>query len=132
MDGEYEAHCAELERQSQACAEVVGAAAPATPIPTCPGWTMTDLVRHHGTSQRRVDHVVRHLSAEPVWAKDVAPGLPPRAAGPGAGGGASSGAVASGAVSSGAYLSGAGVSGAGTTTLVNLDMIECAFVVVQT
>jgi uncharacterized protein (TIGR03083 family) len=76
MYGDYWAHCSELERQAKAFAEVVGVADPATAIPTCPGWSMADLIRHHGTSQRRVDHVVRHLSAEPVWAKDVATGLP--------------------------------------------------------
>jgi len=76
MNGDYEWHCAELERQAKAFVEVVTGADPGTPIPTCPGWTMADLVRHHGTSQRRVEYVVRHLSAEPVWAKDVVTDVP--------------------------------------------------------
>jgi uncharacterized protein (TIGR03083 family) len=76
MSGDYEARCAELERQAKGFVEVVAGADPGTPIPTCPGWTMGDLVRHHGTSQRRVEYVVRHLSADPVWAKDVASDVP--------------------------------------------------------
>lgn len=76
MNGDYAVWCAELERQANGFVEVVVGADPGIPIPTCPGWTMADLVRHHGTSQRRVEYVVRHLSAEPVWARDVATDVP--------------------------------------------------------
>jgi uncharacterized protein (TIGR03083 family) len=75
MNGDYAARCAELERQATGFVEVVARADLGAPVPTCPGWTMADLVRHHGTSQRRVEHVVRHLSLEPVWARDVATGV---------------------------------------------------------
>ena len=41
------------------------------PVPTCPGWTIGDLVRHHGTSQRRITVVLRTRAQEPVYSRDL-------------------------------------------------------------
>jgi len=37
---------------------------------------MADLIKHHGSSHRRVEHVVRQRSQEPVWSKDCRADLP--------------------------------------------------------
>jgi uncharacterized protein (TIGR03083 family) len=38
----------ELERQGRALADAAAAAGPGAPVPTCPGWTVHDLLRHTG------------------------------------------------------------------------------------
>jgi uncharacterized protein (TIGR03083 family) len=48
----------------------------ATPVPTCPGWTLADLVKHHGTTHRWAEHVVRARATERVWAREVPLDLP--------------------------------------------------------
>lgn len=55
---------------------LVRGADPATPVPSCPGWTLADLVRHHGTTHRWIEHLVRTRATERVWAKDVPLDLP--------------------------------------------------------
>jgi uncharacterized protein (TIGR03083 family) len=72
----HERYCAAVESEIARFVELVRAADPATPVPSCPGWTVADLVKHHGMSHRRVEHVVRHRVREPVWSKDLEPGLP--------------------------------------------------------
>jgi uncharacterized protein (TIGR03083 family) len=72
----YQAYCDAVGVEAARFAEVVTGVDPATAVPTCPGWTMADLIAHHGRSQRRVEHVVRHRSQQPVWSKDVPAGLP--------------------------------------------------------
>ncbi len=44
--------------QTREMAAWVGDAEPGAPIPTCPGWTLTDLVGHVGTTQRWVSRLV--------------------------------------------------------------------------
>jgi uncharacterized protein (TIGR03083 family) len=73
---EDEDYCDAAETEAGRFAEVIRGTDPALPVPTCPGWTMADLIKHHGTSQRRVAYVVRHRSQQPVWSKDVKTGLP--------------------------------------------------------
>jgi len=76
MTWSYDEHCDALEREAAAFAATVRQADPALEVPTCPGWTIADLIEHHGRSQRRVELVVRTLAQQPVWSKDVAIGLP--------------------------------------------------------
>lgn len=57
-------------------AAVVAAAAhdPAAAIPSCPGWTMFDLVRHVGRLHRWVGLIVRERKQEPVSVRDLPSG----------------------------------------------------------
>jgi uncharacterized protein (TIGR03083 family) len=67
----YPAYCAAIEERTERFgATTAGSELPA-PVPTCPGWTVADLVRHHGTSQRRVSVVLRTRSREPVYSRDL-------------------------------------------------------------
>ncbi|MER5883215.1 maleylpyruvate isomerase N-terminal domain-containing protein [Streptomyces sp. NPDC001941] len=52
----------------------------AVPVPSCPGWSLGDLVFHLGAQQRRVAHVVGHGLLEPP-PDDVLLGIPESAAG---------------------------------------------------
>lgn len=47
------------------------ATAPETPVPTCPGWTLADLITHVGTLHRWVTHLVTTRSQEPVRSRQV-------------------------------------------------------------
>ncbi|MFJ8074037.1 maleylpyruvate isomerase family mycothiol-dependent enzyme [Streptomyces sp. NPDC096176] len=75
-DDQHELYCDAIEHVVAEFTEAVREVDPATPVPTCPGWTMGDLVRHHGTTHRWAEHVVRTHTAEPVWARDVPLDLP--------------------------------------------------------
>ncbi|MEV8015780.1 maleylpyruvate isomerase N-terminal domain-containing protein [Streptomyces sp. NPDC086554] len=48
----HEQYCAAVQAADARFVELARGADPATPIPTCPGWTLSDLVRHHGTTHR--------------------------------------------------------------------------------
>jgi uncharacterized protein (TIGR03083 family) len=72
----YERYCAAVEAEIGRFVELVRVADPTMPVPSCPGWTVADLVKHHGMSHRRVEHVVRHRAQEPVWSRGLEPGLP--------------------------------------------------------
>ncbi|GAB2915661.1 maleylpyruvate isomerase family mycothiol-dependent enzyme [Rhodococcus aerolatus] len=48
------------------------------PVPSCPGWTVTDLVVHLGGGQRRVAELVRRGSPTPVDPDEVADTDPDR------------------------------------------------------
>ncbi|MFE2560392.1 maleylpyruvate isomerase N-terminal domain-containing protein [Streptomyces sp. NPDC059352] len=58
-------------------ASVVRDADPATPVPTCPGWTLADLTRHLGTGHHWAEHLVRTRATARVLARDL-PLDPPR------------------------------------------------------
>ncbi|GGQ26787.1 maleylpyruvate isomerase family mycothiol-dependent enzyme [Streptomyces roseolilacinus] len=49
---------------------------PATPLPTCPGWTLADLARHVGEVHRWMEHLVRTRATVRVEPEDVPLGLP--------------------------------------------------------
>ncbi|SED84812.1 maleylpyruvate isomerase N-terminal domain-containing protein [Streptomyces sp. TLI_105] len=57
-------------------AATVRDADPATPVPTCPGWTLADLTRHLGTVHHWAEHLVRTRPAARVLAHDVPLDLP--------------------------------------------------------
>ncbi|MDX2291276.1 MULTISPECIES: maleylpyruvate isomerase N-terminal domain-containing protein [Streptomyces] len=52
-------------------ADTVGDADPATPVPTCPGWTLGDLTRHLGTVHGWAEHLVTARPATRVRAGDL-------------------------------------------------------------
>lgn len=45
-------HCDALEESAQAFVRLVDGSDPAAPVPTCPGWTLADLIAHTGTLYR--------------------------------------------------------------------------------
>ncbi|MEY9875094.1 uncharacterized protein (TIGR03083 family) [Streptacidiphilus sp. MAP12-33] len=52
-----------------------------TPVPTCPGWTLTDLVRHAGSVQRWFAVLLRGRIQQPPTSRDVELKLPEETAG---------------------------------------------------
>jgi uncharacterized protein (TIGR03083 family) len=69
--GEHERHCVAAEAEIARFVELAGGADPATPVPTCPGWTIAGLARHHGTTHRWVEHIVRNRVRERLWSRDL-------------------------------------------------------------
>ncbi|MGR6916062.1 maleylpyruvate isomerase family mycothiol-dependent enzyme [[Actinomadura] parvosata] len=45
------------------------------PVPTCPGWTLAELVTHVGQTHRWAAHVLRNRVQERVWSRQVPSGL---------------------------------------------------------
>jgi len=78
---DHERYCTAVEAEGASFAELVKDADPAIGVPSCPGWTLADLIKHHGSSQRRAEYVVRHLSQQPVLSKDCRTDLPDDQAG---------------------------------------------------
>jgi len=57
--------------QTQQLAAWAGDAEPGTPIPTCPEWTLTDLVEHVGATQRWVSRLVGEGISDPGTAFSI-------------------------------------------------------------
>jgi uncharacterized protein (TIGR03083 family) len=57
--------------QTQDLAAWVGGTEPGTPIPTCPEWTLTDLVDHVGSTQRWVSRLVGEGISDPGTAFSI-------------------------------------------------------------
>lgn len=72
----HERYCAGIEAEVACLVGLVRAADPAMPVPSCPGWSVATLVRHHGTTHRWVEHMVRRRVGERVWSRDVPLHLP--------------------------------------------------------
>ncbi|MFB4281547.1 MULTISPECIES: maleylpyruvate isomerase family mycothiol-dependent enzyme [unclassified Nonomuraea] len=45
------------------------------PVPTCPGWTLAELVTHVGQTHRWAVHVLRDQVQERIWSRQVPSGL---------------------------------------------------------
>jgi uncharacterized protein (TIGR03083 family) len=62
----FERHCAEIVTQTRLLRGLLAEGAdPATPVPSCPGWTIGALVRHLGGGQRWAETVVSARAPEP-------------------------------------------------------------------
>jgi uncharacterized protein (TIGR03083 family) len=61
----FQRHCAEIATQTELLRAVVADADPATPVPSCPGWTVGALVRHLAGGQRWATTIVRTRATEP-------------------------------------------------------------------
>ena len=61
----FERYCAEIVAQADAMAGAVRGADLSTPVPTCPGWDVGQLVRHLGGGQRWAATIVRTQASEP-------------------------------------------------------------------
>jgi hypothetical protein len=63
---EYLEHCAAVEREVDAIVEAVASGPVDTATPTCPGWTVTDLVGHVGGFSGFWAHVLCEERAGPT------------------------------------------------------------------
>ena len=70
-------YAAALVEQDRLFAETLRGADPATPVPTCPGWTLTQLLRHLGRGHRWAAQIVREKRDAPLDPRTVEGGKPP-------------------------------------------------------
>ncbi|MEU8249969.1 maleylpyruvate isomerase family mycothiol-dependent enzyme [Nonomuraea sp. NPDC048916] len=70
-------YCALVESEAARLVELVTGAAQDTPVPSCPGWTLAELITHVGTTHRWVVHILKTRAREPIWSRDVPNGLAP-------------------------------------------------------
>ncbi|MBB5938330.1 maleylpyruvate isomerase family mycothiol-dependent enzyme [Streptomyces zagrosensis] len=63
---EYGHYCDEVTRQSRELVALTDGADLSATVPSCPDWTLEQLIRHVGSSHRMVDTVVRTRAAGPV------------------------------------------------------------------
>jgi uncharacterized protein (TIGR03083 family) len=70
-------YTAALAEQNRLLVELLRAADPATPVPTCPGWTLRNLLTHVGRGHRWAATIVRERADAPVDIRTVADGRPP-------------------------------------------------------
>ncbi|MFC9846056.1 maleylpyruvate isomerase family mycothiol-dependent enzyme [Streptomyces sp. NPDC060223] len=61
----FERCCAEIVTQTGLLAAVLPGADLAAEVPSCPGWTVNQLVRHLGGGQRWAEEIVRTRAAQP-------------------------------------------------------------------
>ncbi|WP_033220489.1 maleylpyruvate isomerase family mycothiol-dependent enzyme [Kitasatospora phosalacinea] len=74
-------HRAAVATETARFVAVVEGADPTTPVPSCPGWTLADLVRHAGSVQRWFSVLLRGRVQEPPRGRDVDLRLPSAADG---------------------------------------------------
>jgi uncharacterized protein (TIGR03083 family) len=72
--------CAAVGDAVALMAAVVATANPTAPVPTCPGWTMTDLVTHIGAIHRWATRMVAVLSPERIPREQMTVDVPEGAA----------------------------------------------------
>ncbi|QLL08023.1 maleylpyruvate isomerase family mycothiol-dependent enzyme [Mycobacterium vicinigordonae] len=63
--------------QTRAFGELIRAADPSTPVPTCPGWTLDQLFRHVGRGDRWAAQIVRDRRDSFLEFRSVDDGAPP-------------------------------------------------------
>jgi len=68
---------AALIQANRALAETAFAADPSTPIPTCPGWSMLQLIRHVGRGDRWAAQIINTGSSSDLDPRTVPDGRPP-------------------------------------------------------
>lgn len=68
---------AALIDETEAFGELIRSADPAAPVPTCPGWTITQLFRHVGRGHRWAAQIVADQRSEPLDPREVPDGKPP-------------------------------------------------------
>jgi len=65
---EFTRHCTEIVTQTELLATELKASDLRAPVPSCPGWSLGDLVRHIGGGHRWAEEVVRTRATE--WLPD--------------------------------------------------------------
>ncbi|TQK30224.1 maleylpyruvate isomerase family mycothiol-dependent enzyme [Arthrobacter sp. SLBN-53] len=68
---------AALLEQTRDFGELIRAADPATPVDTCPGWTVNQLFRHVGRGNRWCTQIITDRRTEPLNPREVRDGKPP-------------------------------------------------------
>jgi uncharacterized protein (TIGR03083 family) len=68
---------AALVAETGAFGELIGQADPATPVPTCPEWTMRQLFRHVGRGNRWAAQIVADRREDALDPREVRDGKPP-------------------------------------------------------
>jgi uncharacterized protein (TIGR03083 family) len=68
---------AEVTSSTDTLARISGGADPAAPVPTCPDWTLRQLVTHVGRAQRWAATIVATQSAAPIPFREVPDGRLP-------------------------------------------------------
>jgi uncharacterized protein (TIGR03083 family) len=68
---------ATLLAETQALGDVIRAADPGTPVLTCPGWNMNQLLKHVGRGHRWAAQIVAERRLEPPDPRQVRDGKPP-------------------------------------------------------
>ncbi len=63
--------------ENRAFADLFGDADESTPVPTCPGWTLQQLLRHVGRGDRWAAQIVRERLDHPLDPRTVEGGKPP-------------------------------------------------------
>jgi uncharacterized protein (TIGR03083 family) len=70
-------YSAELLAENNRFAELVCGAEPSTPVPTCPGWTFKQLLRHVGRGDRWAAQIIADRLTEYLDPRTVRDGKPP-------------------------------------------------------
>jgi uncharacterized protein (TIGR03083 family) len=73
---DYEWFCARTGDEIARMASAAEEADPATPVSTCPGWTLAKLVKHAGIVHRWATQIVATRSSEWIAQRDLDVGLP--------------------------------------------------------
>jgi uncharacterized protein (TIGR03083 family) len=68
---DHEAHVDAIERESGAFVAAAAGVSGDARVPSCPDWTVDDLVRHVGTVQRWAAGMVEQRADEPAWRGDA-------------------------------------------------------------
>jgi uncharacterized protein (TIGR03083 family) len=66
-----------LIEETQAFGDLIRDADPATPVPTCPGWTINQLFKHVGRGNRWCAQIIAERRFEPLDLREVHDGKPP-------------------------------------------------------
>lgn len=66
MSLSHDRYCTEIVVQTGLVRSLLTDAEPSAPVPSCPAWTLADLLRHLGNAHRRVASMVRDRITEPV------------------------------------------------------------------
>ncbi len=68
---DYSSHCEELAREGERVVALAGQADAAAPVPSCPEWTVQDLLAHVGMVHRWAEHLVRVRARERISVRDM-------------------------------------------------------------
>ncbi|WP_187415039.1 maleylpyruvate isomerase family mycothiol-dependent enzyme [Nonomuraea sp. PA05] len=70
---DYHSRIAQIETEAARLAALAGDLS--VPVPTCPGWTLAELITHVGRTHRWTTHMLRNRVQERVWSRQVPDGL---------------------------------------------------------
>jgi uncharacterized protein (TIGR03083 family) len=73
---DHQRFCALTETEIARFASAIAKADPATPVPTCPDWTLAGLAKHLGIVHRWVEHILRNGLQTRISSRDVPVVLP--------------------------------------------------------